>query len=164
MRNIPDQHLNQDGVTLVREVGERSGSFQRVITSTIPRAFETAIAMGYAVDETIGFLGTIEDGVEEEISWDAGFSEFSKEYAKDGVFANWCNNLAKFQQKLINNLPDGSRILIISHGGIVEASAVGLLPEFDFSNWNHSISYCEGIKITYEFESFTSIEFLTVGR
>ena len=50
MRNIPDQHLNQEGVTLAREVGERSGSFQRVITSTIPRAFETAIAMGYAVD------------------------------------------------------------------------------------------------------------------
>ena len=162
MRNIPDQHLNQEGVTLAREVGERSGSFQRVITSTIPRAFETAIAMGYAVDYTIGLLGTIDDRVEEEISWDAGFSEFSKEYVKNGIFTKWCKDLAKLHYESMNDLPDGSTVLIISHGGIVEASAVGLFPEYDFSKWKQSISYCEGIRITYEEELFSNIEFLTV--
>ncbi len=51
IRAKPSDHLNQQGVTLARLVGENLGPFDRVITSTLPRAFETAIAMGFAVDE-----------------------------------------------------------------------------------------------------------------
>ncbi len=50
-RTKPGQHLSQQGVTLARHVGEGIGPFARVVTSTVPRAFETAIAMGFAVDE-----------------------------------------------------------------------------------------------------------------
>lgn len=51
MRSKPGKHLSQAGVSLARHVGETMGSFDRVVTSTLARAFETAIAMGFAVDE-----------------------------------------------------------------------------------------------------------------
>ncbi|MBZ0278386.1 MAG: hypothetical protein K8I60_19725, partial [Anaerolineae bacterium] len=61
IRIKPGQHLSQAGVTLARRVGETIGPFDRVITSTIPRAYETAIAMGFAVDEQLDELGTMDE-------------------------------------------------------------------------------------------------------
>ena len=58
IRTIPGDHLNQTGVSLARMVGENLGPFDRVITSTLPRAFETAIAMGFAVDEQNELMST----------------------------------------------------------------------------------------------------------
>ena len=46
-------HLSAEGVALARKVGESMGPFAYVVTSVSPRAIETAIAMGFAVDDTI---------------------------------------------------------------------------------------------------------------
>ena len=46
IRSPLSDHLNQTGVTLARLVGQNIGPFDRVVTSTLPRAFETAISMG----------------------------------------------------------------------------------------------------------------------
>ncbi len=50
MRTKPGQDLSQAGVALARRTGEKLGPFEHVATSTVPRAFQTAIAMGFAVD------------------------------------------------------------------------------------------------------------------
>jgi len=63
IRSKPGEHLSQQGVTLARLVGENLGPFDKVITSTLPRAFETAIAMGFAVDEQLELLGSTGDGL-----------------------------------------------------------------------------------------------------
>ena len=77
MRVKPGDHLSQEGVTLARRIGETMGSFNRVITSSIPRAFETAIAMGYAVNEQDELFSIFTEGVKEEVgSWDVGFAVF----------------------------------------------------------------------------------------
>ena len=62
IRNLSSPHISQDGVDLARRVGQGLGKFDRVVTSTLPRAFETAIAMGYAVDEQIEQLSMHERG------------------------------------------------------------------------------------------------------
>src|SRR6266545_2150702 len=46
-------HLSADGVALARLVGESLGPFASVVTSASPRAIETAVAMGFAVDDTV---------------------------------------------------------------------------------------------------------------
>ncbi|MDQ2741632.1 MAG: hypothetical protein M3Z66_04960, partial [Chloroflexota bacterium] len=51
MRVKPGRHLSQAGVDLARRTGNQMGPFDRVITSTVARAYETAIAMGFAVDQ-----------------------------------------------------------------------------------------------------------------
>ena len=45
--------LSPDGVHLARQIGEHIGPFAYVIASTIPRTMETALAMGFAVDELV---------------------------------------------------------------------------------------------------------------
>ena len=55
-RSRPNQHLTQWGVALARGLGSQIGPFDRVVTSPLPRCVETAVAMGFAVDETIGQL------------------------------------------------------------------------------------------------------------
>ena len=46
-------HLSAEGVMLARLVGASLGPFASVVTSASPRAIETALAMGLAVDDTV---------------------------------------------------------------------------------------------------------------
>ena len=51
-------HLSADGVLQARRIGEQImgeqiGPFDLVLTSHIPRTLETALAMGFAVDEQL---------------------------------------------------------------------------------------------------------------
>ena len=89
MRVRPGQHLSQEGVDLARRVGGELGPFNRVITSTIPRAFETAIAMGFAVDEQLEQLGMMGDDVDAEVDWKAGFAEFARVIHRRGATARF---------------------------------------------------------------------------
>ena len=70
MRSKPGQHLSQAGVDLARRVGEGMTAFDRVYTSTVPRAFETGIAMGFAVDRQIDLLSSMPQDVEIFSTWD----------------------------------------------------------------------------------------------
>ena len=68
MRVKPGQHLSQAGVDLARRVGDGMGRFGRVVTSRVPRADETAIAMAYAVDEQLEALSATPDGLGAEVA------------------------------------------------------------------------------------------------
>lgn len=57
MRRKPGQHLSQEGIELARIVGDTLGSYHRIVSSTVPSAIQTAIALGYEVDETIEAIG-----------------------------------------------------------------------------------------------------------
>jgi hypothetical protein len=50
-------HLSAHGVALARAIGADLGSVAYVVTSASPRAVETAIAMGLAVDDTLDLVG-----------------------------------------------------------------------------------------------------------
>ena len=59
MRRKPGQHLSQDGVSLAQHVGQDLNPFDLVVASELPRAIETAIAMGFAVDRLDVDLGVL---------------------------------------------------------------------------------------------------------
>jgi hypothetical protein len=46
-------HLSAHGIELARAVGAEVGPFALVVTSASPRAIETAVAMGWAVDDAV---------------------------------------------------------------------------------------------------------------
>ncbi|NOH02035.1 MAG: histidine phosphatase family protein [Chloroflexi bacterium] len=69
IRSPGEDHLNQKGVALARRVGRGLGPFDLVATSTLPRAFETAIAMGFAVHEQNELMNTYGGEVEREAPW-----------------------------------------------------------------------------------------------
>jgi broad specificity phosphatase PhoE len=134
MRVKPGQHLSQAGVELARRIGNTIGPFNRVITSTIPRAYETAIAMGFAVDEQNEILSLLVDGVEEEVGgWDAGFEAYAQAARRGGVVTDYARQQADYLYAVARALPDEGAALVISHGGVVESQVVGCLPNVDFS-------------------------------
>jgi broad specificity phosphatase PhoE len=165
MRVKPGQHLSQAGVDLARRIGNTVGPFSRVITSTIPRAYETAIAMGFAVDEQNEILSLLVDGVEEEVGgWDAGFTAFAQAVQRGGVIADYARQQADFLYTVAHALPDDGAALVISHGGVVESQVVGCLPNADFSVWGRYCDYCEGTRLYFDGEQFLRGEVLRVNN
>lgn len=162
MRVKPGQHLSQAGVDLARRIGDTIGPFNRVITSTIPRAYETAIAMGFAVDQQLQELSSLADGVEDEVNWDAGFTAFALASQKNGAVKRYIQEQAALLNRIAHALPDGGAALVISHGGIVEAQTIGCLPHVDFAGWGGGCDYCEGARLHFDGEEFISGEVLRI--
>ena len=93
IRSPLGEHLNQTGVTLARLVGQSIGPFDRVVTSTLPRAFETAIAMGFAVDEQNELMSTYGGAVSNEAPWPQPFYNYSEIMKLEGVAARYAKKL-----------------------------------------------------------------------
>lgn len=162
MRTTTGQHLSQAGVDLARLVGARMGPFDRVITSTIPRAFETAIAMGFAVDDVSDAIAMMDDEVHTEIGWPADFATWAEAIRKGGAASRYAYGLAAFMNSIARNLPDDGTALLISHGGIVEASAVASVMSADHTLWGTYVHCCEGARLMHDGEQFVRAQILRV--
>jgi broad specificity phosphatase PhoE len=161
-RTKPGQHLSQQGVTLARRVREGIGPFQRVITSTFPRAFETAIAMGFAVDEQVELMSSYNSDVEFEVPWPQTPARYSEAIRSGGAAAMYASQLADFYHKLVNNLEDNGSALVINHGGVAELGAVTCLPDADHAAWGPHFECCEGVRLFWEEGKFVKAEILRV--
>ena len=163
IRNLSSPHISQDGVDLARRVGEGMGQFDRVVTSTLPRAFETAIAMGYAVDEQFEQLSLMSEEVQAIVQWNAGYAAWAKAAANNPVVGFYTQALAELWRSIIRALSEGGRALIISHGGIVEAGTIGCLPPAVRTTYGPACSYCEGARLTFDGDLVVSVEILRVA-
>jgi len=160
IRKKPSPHLTQDGVDLAREIGKEMGKFDRVISSTAPRAIETAVAMGYAIDETYDELSQTHEGLEEELEWGISFSQYAEVIQKEGKTSAYAKEMAEFIKSLVKELPEKGSLLIVSHGGLIEISVIGCLPNIDYNFWGHPLDTCEGVRLAFDGEKFVSAEIL----
>lgn len=156
-------HLNQTGVTLARLVGQNIGPFERVVTSTLPRAFETAVAMGFAVDEQTELMNTYGGLVEKEVPWPQSFANYAEIIKRGGAAANYANKLSRYYASVMVSISKGCSALVINHGGVVELGIVGCLPDMDFSTWGGSVEYCEGARLYWD-DKFIRAEVLRVNK
>ena len=158
-----DGKLTEQGLMLARLLGEEMGQFQRVITSPLPRAIQTAEAMGYEVNETADILAGTDAGWDLDCPFGSSFSEYAQAVRQnnspDGFYANL---LAAFYQKLAESLPEGGAALVINHSGVVEISAAACLPGANLDHLGEHAMYCEGIRLTWENGAFTAAEVLRV--
>lgn len=161
MRRKPGAHLSQDGIELARLVGETSGPFSLVVTSPIPRAIETAIAMGHEVNETVELLGQLPLDVLSSAGWPSPFSRISQAVSSGGPAAFFAAELASLWRSIVERVPDSKQALIVTHGGFVELGAVAAAPEYSHSEWGDAIGYCEGVRLNFD-GRFTSCEVLRV--
>jgi broad specificity phosphatase PhoE len=164
IRAQPGDHLNQTGVTLARLVGQNLGPFDLVVTSTLPRAFETAIAMGFAVDEQIELMSTYGNDVGREAPWPLSLAGYAEVVQGGGAATTYANRLVEVYGKLIHYLADGRAALVINHGGILELGAVAALPDADHFAWGSHFDYCEGIRLFWEEGKWLDGEILRVTR
>lgn len=150
MRRKPGQHLSREGIALARLVAEGAQPYDLVVTSTIPRAVETAIAMGFEVDQWLDALGQLPDAVHDELGWPSSFARVAQAVAAGGPAARFAEEQARLWRKIAAEAPESGRALIVSHGLFVELGAVGSLPGADHAAWGEAIGYCEGIRLSYD--------------
>lgn len=166
-RVIPGEHLSQAGVALARKVGEAMGPFDLVITSTLTRAFETAIAMGFAVQEQREDFCSFGDKVDGAIRYPAPFARYAQQMRESKHVARYMKTQSELLQEIVSQLDDGSSArsgaLIVSHGGVVEAGAVGCLPQFDWATAGEAVSYCEGVRLSFDGLRFVKVELLRLS-
>jgi len=146
-RNRPGQHLSQEGVSLARRLGNQTGPFARVVTSPVPRAWESALAMGFAVDQQVELLASLPD---EAGPWEVGFFAWGQRYQQQPVLTRHGRRLCDLLTSIAKGLADDQAALIITHGGIVELAAVACRPEADHAAWGPACGNCEGVRLTYD--------------
>lgn len=154
MRPKPGDHLSQAGVSLARLVGETMRpTFDRVMTSTLPRAFETAIAMGYAPGEQVEWLTTYGDAVEFEVPYPQTFAAYAAARKNGWAVAAFAEEQAYLWREVVLELPEDGAALLVSHGGVIELGAIGCLMAgdvpTDFAAWGGYLSYCEGVRLHF---------------
>lgn len=161
-------HLSQAGVDLARRVGAGIGPFDRVVTSQITRTLETAVAMGFAVDEQLAVLTEIEAdaraeaGHHERWGWEEPFVTFARLVAQGGATARLGRAQAEVWRGIVRGVPDGGRALVVSHGLVIEVCAVTCLPDADHAAWGAPFDKCEGLRLAYEGGTWSALELLRV--
>jgi broad specificity phosphatase PhoE len=161
-------HVSQAGVELARRVGSELGPFDRVVTSHITRTLETAVAMGFAVDDQWPVLGEItpevwaEIGHHERWSWSEPFVAFARLMPQGGPTARLGRAQAEAWQAIAEALPEGGRALVISHGRVIESGAVTCYPHANHATWGAPFGKCEGLRLTYRNGAWIAPELLRV--
>jgi broad specificity phosphatase PhoE len=168
-RERPAQHLIQRGVMMARTLGETLGPFGLVVSSPLARCVETAVAMGFAVDETCPELagadvrGETFPGID-DVDWDAGYAGFARLLTQGGAFAEFARGQAAIWLSSALLLPEGGRALIVGHGGFIEGGAVAAFPDADHVSWGRTVRHCEGVLVRIDGDRFVSIEMLRVPK
>jgi len=149
-RERPSKHLSQEGVLLARDVGRRMGPFERVVCSSAWRAVETAVAMGFAVDEVRDDLHM--DGAQKALPGEVleleTFADFA-EAAASGAVRKFAEGLLEVWAEVARSLAKDGRGLVIGHGVTIELGAVVALPEADHAAWGKGLGVCEGVRLEF---------------
>jgi broad specificity phosphatase PhoE len=158
----PGSHLSQEGVALARLVGGSLGPFASVVTSASQRAVETALAMGYAVDDTVdlpsGYLpGRVPH--HDQWHWPQPYRRYAELLAESLGLASIADTHRDLWTRLVAAVPDGAAVLVICHGGGIEPALVSCVPDADYDSWGPPFAHCDGARLCFDGASFVDIEF-----
>lgn len=161
--------LSQEGVDLARRVGEGLGPFAIVATSVVPRARETAVAMGFAVDQEVVTLSADADLYREAESsrwWrdPEPFTRLAAAIDEGGAYAKYAHSMAALWRDLLTPLAADERALFVGHSGEMEAALVACFPTADHAAWGPAFGPCEGARLAFEGDPpfFSALEILRV--
>lgn len=160
-RTKPSPHLNDEGVCTARRLGEKIGPFARVVTSPKKRAIQTAVAMGFAIDETVSLLEEIPESLNDLAPWNTGFSALYEKRNGSTSGEKYLKKMRTFFESALERIPDGGRILVVSHGGVVEWSAIACAPE-KARTLGNALDTCEGVELFWRDGQFYDAKALRV--
>ena len=158
-------HLSADGVVLARLVGESLGPFALVVTSASPRAIETAVAMGFAVDDTVELpSGYVPGEVDhhDQWCWPHPYRTYAGLLGRGGDLATIAKVHRRVWTSVMEAVPDGAAALVVAHGGGIEPGLVACLPDADHELWGAPFGHCDGARLGFDEGGFVCVEFLRV--
>jgi broad specificity phosphatase PhoE len=157
--------LSADGVRLARALGV-GGPFAHVLTSDAPRALETAIAMGFAVDATVAVpSGYVAGEIEhhDQWSWAEPYVAYRTRLGRSaGLLAAVEAHRAQWLDA-VSAVADGESALVVSHGGIIEPTLVSFRPDDDHAGWGAPFAHCDGARLAFDGGECRGVEFLRAG-
>jgi broad specificity phosphatase PhoE len=146
---------------LARLVGESLGPFALVMTSASPRAIGTALAMGFAVDDTVEFpSGYVHGEVEhhEQWRWPRPYRTYAELLGRSHGLASVAEAHRRIWTAIVEAVPDGAAALVIAHGGGIEPGLVACLPGADHDTWGGPFGHCDGARLGFDQGRFTEIQ------
>lgn len=155
-------HLTTAGVDLARRIGSSLGPFTLVGSSPLPRAAETAIAMGFGIDFEDHELALVGEAAMSEIDWPMPFGEFARRHRERGGIWQRGRDLVTFLVGVANRLEEGASALLLSHGAVIEMATVAAVADTDFDEWGTHCGHCEGVRFDFEEGRVDAVQLLRV--
>jgi broad specificity phosphatase PhoE len=158
-RHKPGDNLNARGVARARNASGRDRYYALVVTSPVPRAIQTAVAMGHSVDEedwTMASMG----GAMTDFPWDDSFAAMQRAIRTDRAAAAYAELQALQLRAFLARVQPGEAVLVVNHGGIAEAGILGLLGDIDAAPLGPSLDTCEGARLELDGDRVVSVRLL----
>lgn len=146
-RTKPLANLTTDGIARAKGASACNRSYAHVVTSQLPHAVQTAVAMGHAVDEEDWTMASMGPLVSRSITLDASFADVQQAVEDDPAAALYAELQALQLRHYLARVDPGESMLVVSHGGVAEAGIIGLLDDADVSDFGPSLDYCEGVRL-----------------
>lgn len=148
-------HISQAGLELARQVGQTMGPFAAVLSSPAPRCIETAVAMGFAVQDVYEPVQEQMTKKETEkvarlLPMEASFVQRAEAMRDHKTARQYARMLVAQWAEVARRLPPGKMALVLTHGGYVDDSAVACLPEARHERWGKTFGHCEGIRLAFD--------------
>ena len=148
-RSPPNVHINQKGIDLAKHIAGTTVPFHYVLTSSIPRAVETALVLGYAVNRTDDLLFHYKPELLDELG-NNSFSAIAKAIDAGRYTFSYAFDQLNLLKETLNEVSEGETVLVISHGNMVEIGLVAMFPNMDYGKWGKPFSYLEGYRVTFD--------------
>ncbi|MEU8382857.1 histidine phosphatase family protein [Streptosporangium sp. NPDC048865] len=160
-------HLSADGIALARLIGSGAGPYEHVVTSASPRAVETAVAMGCAVDDTVEMpSGYVPEEIPRHAQW--GWAEPYRRLAEIVREGRAAAAVAEAHRAIwadtVGSVAEGGSALLVGHGGAIELALVACLPDAPHDTWGTPFAHCDGVRIGFTGGHFVGVEFHRAPR
>jgi broad specificity phosphatase PhoE len=146
-------HLSQAGVRAARRVGGSIGPIEYVAASESPRTLETAVAMGFAVDDIVAFgsrYATAGVAHHEQWAWELPYVHYRELLVGGGLLAAAATEELKLWRAVLARIEDQQTALIVSHGGSIEPTLVAACPDAQVETWGRPFSHLDGVTLSFE--------------
>ncbi|MGW4408446.1 histidine phosphatase family protein [Nonomuraea sp. NPDC004702] len=155
-------HLSGDGIALARFIGSGVGPYGRVVTSSSPRAVETAVAMGFAVDDTMEMpSGYVPGEIARHAQW--GWTEPYRRLSEIIREGREAATVAETHRAIwvdtVRDVAEGCSALLVGHGGAIELALAACFPDASHDSWGTPFAHCDGARLGFDDGRFVSIEF-----
>ena len=160
-------HLSQEGVDAARLEGQRLSDVTYVAVSDSPRTLETAIAMGFAVDDVVDIAGshvTDEVGFHEWWEWPNPWVVYAERIATRPALAAYSVAQVGIVRAAAERTGSGETALLIGHGGWIEPTVVAAVGVGAAEDWGPSFQHLEGVRLAEDAGTFTVAEVRRLDR
>lgn len=152
--------LSQAGIDAARLEGEKLDHVTYVAVSESRRTLETAIAMGFAVDDVVGIGGaniTGEVEFHEWWDWPDPWAVYAERIAARPALARYAEEQLAILRSAVERVGDSEMALLIGHGGWIEPTVVAAVGPDRIENWGPSFQHLEGVRLEERKGTFTVV-------